>query len=599
MMDSYADPGAPDHRSAARYLWWLTASQRRRVVGGAALGTCWMVCLMLPPYLMARAIDDGLQPGNTGVLVGWVAALVGVAALNAWLGIMRHRTMTRVRMDATFRTVKVVVAHVTRLGAELPRRVSVGEVVNIGTGDVARISQTLTITGPGVGAVVAYLVAAALLLPVSALLAAVVLLGVPLLAVLVGPLLERLQGAEAQYRERQGVLTARIGDIVGGLRVLNGIGGKELLAGRYRDGSRGLRAEGYRVGAVTSWIQALAVGLPALFLALVTWLAARMAAEGTITVGTLVAVYGYVAVLVVPVAGFIESGYDLTRGLVAAGRVVRLLDLAPAGQDAATLRPAPEGPAALYDPDSGVELAPGRLTAIVGARPAESAAVVDRLGRYGESAATWGGVPLAEVTTAEVRRRILVADNEADLFAGPLRTVVGGRSEHTDAAIARAVRDAAAQDVVQALPEGLDTAVEAGGGNLSGGQRQRLRLARALLADPEVLLLVEPTSAVDAHTEAAMAAGLRRARAGRTTALTSTSPVLLEQADTVCYLADGRLVAAGPHRGLLASQPGYRALVARGDGEPAAPAATESSATGPAAAEPLATGTTLPEEVVR
>lgn len=105
MMDSYADPGTPDHRSAARYLWWLTMSQRRRVVGGAVLGTLWMVCLMLPPYLMERAIDDGLQPGRTAVLVGWVAALIGVALLNAWLGIMRHRTMTRVRMDATFRTL--------------------------------------------------------------------------------------------------------------------------------------------------------------------------------------------------------------------------------------------------------------------------------------------------------------------------------------------------------------------------------------------------------------------------------------------------------------------------------------------------------------
>ncbi|BFV59638.1 ABC transporter ATP-binding protein [Kitasatospora sp. CMC57] len=573
MMDSYADPGTPDHRSAARYLWWLTMSQRRRVAGGAVLGTLWMVCLLLPPYLMQRAIDDGLQPGHTGALAGWVAALVGAALLNAWLGIMRHRTMTRVRMDATFRTIKAVVAHSTRLGAELPRKVSVGEVVSIGTGDVAQISQTLTITGPGVGAVIAYLVAAALLLSVSVPLAVVVLVGVPLLAVVVGPLLERLQGAESRYRERQGALTGRLGDIVGGLRVLNGIGGKGLLAGRYLDGSQALRAEGYRVGAVTSWIQALSVGLPALFLALVTWLAARMAADGTITIGTLVAVYGYVAVLVVPVSNFIEGGYDLTRGLVAAGRVVRMLGLRPAVEDTVSVRPAPDAPSVLHDAETGVELAPGRLTAIASARPAESAAVVDRLGRYHASAATWGGVPLAEIPLTEVRERIVVADNEADLFSGPLRAVVGGRSEHTGSAVAQALRDAAAEDIVQALPEGLDTPVQAQGSNLSGGQRQRLRMVRALLADPEVLLLVEPTSAVDAHTEAAMAAGLRRARAGRTTGLTSTSPVLLEQADTVCYLVDGRLAAAGPHRALLASEPGYRALVARGDHE----SATEST----------------------
>ncbi|MFE9458416.1 ABC transporter transmembrane domain-containing protein [Streptomyces californicus] len=565
MTDANAAPGTPDHRSAGRYLWWLTMSQRRRVAAGAVIGTLWMVCLLLPPYLMQRAVDDGLQPGNTGTLVAWVVALIGAALLNAWLGIMRHRIMTRVRMDATFRTIEVVVAHSARLGAELPRRVSTGEVTSIGVADVAQMSQTLTITGPGVGAVVAYLVAAALLLSVSVPLALVVLLGVPLLVVVVGPLLERLQGAESQYREQQGRLTARLGDIVGGMRVLNGIGGKEVMADRYLRGSQDLRAEGYRVGAVTSWIQALSVGLPALFLALVTWLAARMAAEGAITIGTLVAVYGYVAVLVVPVSNFIEGGYDLTRGLVAARRVIRVLALKPAVEDAATLRPAPEEPSTLRDADSGVELAPGRMTAIVSARPADSAAVVDRLGRYSASSATWGGVPLADIALAEVRSRVMVADNDADIFSGPLRGVVGGRFEHTDPFVFRAFKDAAAEDIVQAMPDGLDTPVQARGSNLSGGQRQRMRLVRALLADPEVLLLVEPTSAVDAHTEAAMAAGLRRARTGRTTALTSTSPVLLEQADTVAYLVAGRLAAAGPHRELLASEPGYRALVARGE----------------------------------
>lgn len=323
------DPGIPDRRGPLRYLWWLITSQRRRIAAGALLGSAWMVCLTLPPYLLSRAIDDGLEPGRGGALAGWVAALLGVGVLNAWLAIMRHRTMTRVRLDAVFRSVQVVVRHATRLGAALPRRVTAGEVVTIGFGDVAVIANTLTMTGPGIGGVLAYAVVACLMLTVSPLLALVVLLGVPLLAVVVGPLLGRLQGAEATYRERQGGLAARFGDIVGGLRVLNGIGGKDVYAARYRSGSQALRAEGYRVGTVTSWIQALGVGLPTLFLGVVTWLAARMAAEGTISVGELVAVYGYAAVLVVPVEAFIEAGYDLSRGLVAARRVVRFLDLEP------------------------------------------------------------------------------------------------------------------------------------------------------------------------------------------------------------------------------------------------------------------------------
>ena len=562
MINAYEEPGTPDQRGAGWYLWWLITSQRRRVALGATLGSAWMAGLTLPPYLLSRAIDQGLQPGHSMALVGWSAALLGIGAVNACVGIMRHRTMTRIRMDASFRTVKVVVGQAVRLGAALPRRTTSGEVVTIGIGDVKQISQMLTMTGPGVGSVVGYLVVAVLLLSVSLLLAVVVLLGVPLLMVLVGPLMGRLQKTETSYRERQGTLAARIQDLAGGLRVLNGLGGKGLYADNYRQESGLLRAEGYRVGAVTSWIQAFEVGLPTLFLAVVTWSAARMAVQGSITVGQLVAVYGYVAVLATPVSFFVEAGYDLSRGLVSARRVLRFLALEPDGGGGQADGPA--SPSVLRDPASGVEVVPGLLTALVSARPAEAAAVVDRLGRFADTAATWGAVRLDEVALPQVRDRILVADNEADLFAGTLREILAGRGEPDQETVVRAVHAAMADDIVHGLPHGLDSYVDAQGRNLSGGQRQRIRLARALLAEPEVLLAVDPTSAVDAHTEAAVAVRLRSARSGRATVVTSTSPLMLDQADAVYYLVDGKAAAVGSHRVLLREQPGYRALVSRG-----------------------------------
>ncbi|MEV5148382.1 ABC transporter ATP-binding protein [Streptomyces sp. NPDC052727] len=589
MIDAYEDPGTPDTRGGWWFLWWLVRCQRGRSAAGALLGSTWMVLLAAQPYLMARAVDDGLLPGRLGVLAGWAGLMFVVGSLNAWVSILRHRVMTRVRMDANFRTVKVVVGHVVRLGAALPRRAGAGEVVTIGVGDVQTLAQALTVVGPGVGSLVVYGVVAGLLLAISAPLAAVVLLGVPVIALLTGPPALRLQSAESEYRELQGVLTARIGDLAGGLRVLNGLGGKGLFSDAFRDDSRRLRAQGYRVGAVASWVQALGVGLPTLFLAVVTWQAARLTAQGSLTVGELVSVYGYVAVLIGPVAFFVRMAYDLNRGVVAARRAVRLLRLEPE-PDTGTL-PAPSGPAELHDPASGVRVEPGRLTALAAARPAEAAAVVDRLGRYGPTDATWGGVRLDAIPLADVRRRVLVADNEADLFAGPLREVLAAARPADEAALRRAVYAAAAEDVVRGLPDGLDSAVAGQGRSLSGGQRQRVRLARALLADPEVLLAVEPASALDAHTEATVADRLRAAREGRTTLVTTTSPLVLARADTVVFLADGKVAATGPHPRLLAEEPAYRALVARDGGETAdatgATGATDmTGATTPPAKEP-------------
>ncbi|GAA1565912.1 ABC transporter ATP-binding protein [Kribbella hippodromi] len=566
--ETWTPPTARDLTTPLRYLFWLTKSQARRVGLGAFLGTSWMVGLAVPPWVLSRAVDRGLVPRDTSALIGWVLLLLAIGVLNALLGISRHRTMTKIRMDASFRSVRATVWHTSRLGASLARRVSAGEVVTVGITDVQTVAQALTVTGPGVGAVVAYVVIAVVLFTISPLLAVMVLAGVPLLAIAVGPFLRRIERTGGTYRVHQGALTTRLVDVLAGLRVLNGLGGKRFVAEKYEQQSQDLIGHGYRVAGPASWVGALSTGLPALFLAAVVWLSARMAASGAITIGDVVAVYGYVAVLVVPVAFFIEAGGDLARARVAGQRIIDLLNLPVAHQPEEPL-PIPAGCGPLIDPVFGVTVRPGLLTALVAARPAEAITVIERLGQLHpaltEAAGrpSWAGVPLATTDRGELRRRMVVADNDGELFAGTVRDIVSGPLEPDDDRIHAALHSAVAEDIVEALPDGLDAELAAGGSDLSGGQRQRIRLARAVYASPDVLLAIDPTSAVDANTEAAIIDRVRAARRGTTTLITTTSPLVLDRADEVIVLLDGQRSSVGTHAELLHSDAYYRELVSR------------------------------------
>ncbi|WP_405058709.1 ABC transporter ATP-binding protein/permease [Kribbella sp. NBC_01505] len=560
--ESWSPPRARDTAGPFRLLFWLTRSQAKRVALGASLGITWMVGLAVPPWVLSRAVDEGLVGRDTGALVKWALVLLATSVVIALLAIARHRTMTKIRMDASFRAIRATVWHTSRLGASLSRRVSAGEIVTVGIADVHTVAMALTVTGPGVGAVVAYAVVAVILFAISPLLAAVVLAGVPVLVVAVGPFLHRIERTGGEYRVHQGRLTTRLVDVLAGLRVLNGLGGKAFMADRYGEQSQRLVRRGYRVAGPASWVGALATGLPALFLAAVVWLAARMAAVGTITIGDVVAVYGYVAVLVVPVSNFIEGGGDIARARVAGQRIIDLLNL-PVTPDEGDA-PLPRGSGPLVDLESGVIIRPGLLTALVTARPAEALTVVERLGQLThDPGVTWAGTSVNEVARAELRQRLVVADNDAELFAGTMREVVAGRMEADDDRIHAALRAAVAEDVVEALPGGLDGAIAAGGSDLSGGQRQRIRLARALYAAPDVLLAVDPTSAVDANTEAAMIDRIRAARRDTTTVITTSSPLVLDRADEVIVLVNGKVSAVGTHTDLLHSDPDYRELVSR------------------------------------
>ena len=551
-----ADPGRPDLRSPLRFLLRVTSLQRWTVLGGMALGVVWMGGQALVPYVLGRVVDEGIAGRDRDALVQWVLVLLALSVVQGASGVMRHRFAVANWILAAFRTTQWVRDQTLRLGASLPQRTSTGEVVSVSATDTVAVARALDVSARGAGAVVAFLLVSVLLLTSSAVLGAVVLLGVPLFVLALGPALRPLHARQARQRGALGELTTLGTDTVAGLRVLRGIGGEAAFVQRYRAESQRVRTAGVDVARSQALLDAAQVLVPGTFVVLVTWLGARFAVEGRISTGELVAFYGYAAFLVTPLRTFTEAADKVTRALVASRRLISLLSHEPLLDAGGT---ADAGPGPLHDVRSGLLVRPGVLTAVVSADPGAATAVAERLGRYvDDGEVRLAGVPLPALPLAEVRRRVLVVDQSPLLFSGRLRDELG------DGRVDEALDAACAADVLEALPHGLDTDLEERGRQLSGGQRQRLVLARALAADPEVLVLDEPTSAVDAHTEARIADRLHRMRAGRTTVVLTSSPLLLDRADEVALLVDGVVAATGTHRSLL-RDPAYRSVVLRGE----------------------------------
>jgi ABC-type multidrug transport system fused ATPase/permease subunit len=563
----YPDPGVPDLSSPLRFLRWVARGQWRTLLGGIFFGVIWMVSQALFPAAVGQAIDLGIIAGNMGELLIWGGVLVALGAIGAGSGAMRHRFAVENWLRASFRCVQLIGYKAADTGEALPRRMPTGEVVATVASDSMRLGGLYDVSARFAGAIVSYVVVAVILLSKSRPLGLVVMVGVPVLVSTLSLILRPLQRRQAEQREQSGKLTTLGADTVAGLRVLRGIGGEQQFLRRYREQSQRVRVAGVHVAGFQACLDAAQVLLPGVFVVLVTWLGAGFALDGTITPGDLVQFYGYAAFLVMPLRTATEFADRATRAHIAARKIIRVLSTEPDTSDAngtkATTRLTDLTD--LTDPSSNVTITGGQLTAIVSARPEESRALADRLGRFGRTrtAVHLDGVAIADLPLATVRRRIVVSEIDPRLFTGSLREELDPHGIHDDATILTALAVASGEDVMEALPSGLDSDVEERGRSFSGGQRQRLVLTRALLTNAETLVLVEPTSAVDTHTEARIALRLAGARTGRTTVVMTASPLMLDQADAVILLSDGIATERGTHKELMATSTAYRDAVDR------------------------------------
>ncbi|MGP3750825.1 ABC transporter transmembrane domain-containing protein [Streptomyces sp. IBSNAI001] len=572
----YSDPGDPDVRSGPRFLLWLGLGQltgQLKSLSWGLMHQCAIAGLPLGVGLAVQAVVErsGRDLAFAGVLIVALGVLIAVGDT------MLHRTAVTNWITAAARVQQLLARKTAELGSALTRRVAAGEVVAVSTGDVEKIGwfvEALSRFAAAALALVLICVGLVLYLPSLGVLVAV---AVPALALAVLPLLPRATRRADIQREKAGHATELASDTVAGLRVLRGIGGEELFLGRYRRASQEVRKAAVRSARMWALISAIQVLLPGVLLIALVWYGATLVQDGRIEVGQLVTVYSAATLMLFPLRHFEEIAMAYSFSRPSAQRAVRVLSLKRSEQASTLDARVPEGD--LYDPVTGLLAPRGLFTAVVCGDPDEAGRLADRLGGHAEPdedasgpvpSVLLGGVALDELPLGSARTAVLVQDKDPVLLSGTLRELLDVPSSGAvaaDDALAAAqcadVLDALAQASVDADGDPMNTRITERGRSLSGGQRQRLALARSLVTDPEALVLDEPTSAVDSHTEARVAAGVKRLREGRTTVAFSSSPLLLDLADRVVLLDGDTVVAAGTHRELLRDEPRYRAVVTR------------------------------------
>ena len=425
------DPGVPDVRSPLRFLLWVVKGQRATLTGGMVFGIIWMCGQATVPFVVGRGIDEGITGHSTSALVTWSGALLGLGIVQAAAGVSRHRFAVAAWMTGTFRVEQLLTRQAALLGASLTQRVQLGDVVSSATTDAGYIGNCLDITARLAGSIVSFIAVAIIMLSTSVELGLVVLIGVPALMLLIGPLLRPLHHRQTELRASVGKLTNFGADTVAGLRVLRGVGGEREFFTRYQARSQDVRRKGVAVAAVGSVLDAAEVLLPGVFVVLVTWLGARLAIQHKLTVGQLVSFYGYAAFLLAPMRIATEVADKWTRGLVAAKRILRVLSLQP-------LLAQPPLPVAvprdadLTDTTSGLTVRSGEFVVVAAAEPSQASALADRLGRYidpdGDEQVLFGDVPLTMLALDDVRATILISDKDPRLFAGTLRDQLDPRT---------------------------------------------------------------------------------------------------------------------------------------------------------------------------
>ncbi|MBW0125459.1 ABC transporter transmembrane domain-containing protein [Pseudonocardia oceani] len=514
---------APETVTGPQVLRGAISSQRRDVTLGSLLASSHQAGEALVPVIIGVVVDTAVTSGSITLLVAWIAVLAVTFAVLSYSFRFGARAAERAAENSAHDLRLRLTRRVLHPGGGADAGRLSGELVNTATEDAKRVGAANLVLPFGLAAVVAVLVAAVVLLTVSVPLGLLVLLGTPPLLLLTHYVSRPLERRSEVEQERAAHASGVAADLVTGLRVLKGLGAERAAVDRYRTTSQASLLATLRTARAFATQGGVVEASAGLFIALVALVGGRLAAEGAITVGELVATVGLALFLMAPLQSAGWMTVEFAQARASATRIAAVLSSPPA-------------------------VLPGTRA------PAEP--VRGHLRLRGVRHGALQGLDL-DVEPGELLG--VVAAHDAVLFAGTLLENVTAAGSPGDPAAALAAT--AADEVADALPGGVHGTVGEQGSSLSGGQRQRVALARALAADRPVLVLHDPTTAVDTVTESRIADALRRIRHGRTTVVVTTSPALLAATDRVVVLDAGGGQRSGRHADLVGSDAGYREAV--------------------------------------
>jgi ATP-binding cassette subfamily B protein len=560
------------------------------VIGGVGSGVIWTGAKITVPLLAAAAIDQGILPGDASAIILYASLIVVVGAVQAFgTGARRYaafRISYRVETDLRER----LFAHLQRLHFAFHDHAQTGQLMARANTDIQQVNQVVVLL-PLFAASLFIVTAVIVVMMLHSVTLALLALGaLPLLNIAATRFSRRIAPVSLKLQEELGDLSGVVEETVAGVRVVKGFGSERLQAERLEAEADAVLDQALRAAHMRAGFLPLIDFLPALALVVILWYGGHLVLDSELQIGDLVAFNSFILMLIWPLrmTGMLVA--QASRASSSAGRIHEILSTDPAVVDPPSPITLPshgsgelrfegvtfaygDGPRVLDALDLVVR--GGEAVAVVGATGSGKTTIARLISRFYDVNAgrvLVDGVDVRAMKVRELRRNVGIVFEDTFLFSDSVaENIAFADPEAPMEQVRRAAELAGAAEFVDALPNGYDTVIGEHGFSLSGGQRQRIAIARAILADPRVLILDDATSSVDPTKEHEIRAALREVMHGRTTVIIAHRAATIALADRVVLVHGGRIVAEGPHDELLKTSASYRDVLAQAEHQAIAP----------------------------